>query len=200
MSARSSTVLPGFPPRIVASTPVFPTPVRGVSPSARSRSATSAAVRVSSNASSGWACRSRRVSTNSSRSAADRVRGVVATVMARDSYHKHAGRGGADPARRAHRFRLLRERAPPLDLALELLLVQHLDLDPAVLGHVERRVVGNQRLGLAVALDRQLPGVEIGEVLEQVVVHRLGPPLAQLLIGRGAAARVGVPADLELDL
>ena len=76
MSARSSTVLPGRAPRTVASTPVLPTPVRTSSPRARRRSATILAVRTSSNASSGWACRSRRVSINSFSSVAGRVEAV----------------------------------------------------------------------------------------------------------------------------
>ena len=56
----------GLPPFTSAVTPVFPTPVRTSSPSARSFSATSAAVRTSSKASSGCMCRSRRTATSSS--------------------------------------------------------------------------------------------------------------------------------------
>ena len=88
MSARSSTVGPGLPPFTVASTPVFPTPVRTSSPSARRRSATTWAVRTSSKASSGCACRSRRVSVISRSSASPNVRRLGRVVVVIEVGHR----------------------------------------------------------------------------------------------------------------
>ncbi len=75
MSARRSTVRVGSPgkpsPRRTPTTPVPATPVRtSIAPSSARRPATTAAVRVSSNPSSGWRCNSRRVVTSSASSAA----------------------------------------------------------------------------------------------------------------------------------
>ena len=64
MSARNIRRLPSVPQS--ARTPVVATPVRGARPSSARRPATSAAVRRSSNASSGCRCRSRRVATRRS--------------------------------------------------------------------------------------------------------------------------------------
>jgi hypothetical protein len=77
-STRSSTVRPG-PPRATASRPVLAT-VRRARPLSRRNSATRPAVRVSVQASSGWAWNSRRSATRSSRAAstsADRA-GIAA--------------------------------------------------------------------------------------------------------------------------
>src|SRR5205814_9675183 len=135
--------------------PVFPTPVRTVSPSAFRRSATTLEVRTSSNASSGCAWRSRRTSTSSFRSDGEKR---VATGLI------FAPCGIASFA--------LKELST-LDLALENLRIQDLELDAAILRHVERAGVGHQRLGFPVADRGELFAMEARVPGEQVLEHGL---------------------------
>ena len=97
MSARNITVLPGRPPVIVAITPVLPSPVFGVRPSAFRRSITMPDVRTSSKAVSGCMCRSRRVAISSSRSTACVRVGADMT-----------GSGGGEGARRTRAGKRIR--------------------------------------------------------------------------------------------
>src|SRR5262249_50513942 len=151
---------PGLPPVIRASTPVLPTPVRGSSPSFRSRSATIPDVRTSSKPSSGCEWRSRRVATISSSAAAlkcgvagaagagvgrvpaGRVGGMRIILPRAD--RKRQGPGSFRPPGPTSGWSLLLQQLPPLDLLLQRVAVQHLELDAAVLRHVERRGVADE--------------------------------------------------------
>src|SRR5689334_7614863 len=88
----------------------------------------------------------------------------------------------------------LLQQATPLALATQHVAVEHLELHAAVLGHVLRAGVGRDRLRLAVAPGRELVGLELGELVDQVGAHRGRTRVAQLLVVRAAAARVGVTA------
>src|SRR5437899_5130441 len=87
-----------------------------------------------------------------------------------------------------------------LDLLLQHVRVRDHELDAAVLRPVEFARVGNDGLGLAVALHRALRVGELAELGEHVRLDRSRARLGQLLVLRGRAARVGMAADLELQL
>ena len=90
MSARSAMRGPGLPPFRMATTPVWPMPVFGSSPNARSLSATICAVRVSWLPSSGCWWKSRRHATMSARSAC-----AAAATSGRWSANAFAGNSAA---------------------------------------------------------------------------------------------------------
>src|SRR6185369_3329292 len=176
MSARSSTVFPGprWVPATMAVTPVRAIAVRGSSPSARSRSATRPEVRRSSNASSGCACRSRRVSTIARISSGVRLAaGVIAAVLAASL---------VAPA-------VL--ETPPLALALQHVLVQDDELDAPVPRHRLGRDVRHDRPGRTVALRDEVATRERRERLQQIAPDRLRPVLAELLVRLRRALVVG---------
>src|SRR5690349_20155048 len=77
---------------------------------------------------------------------------------------------------------LLLQPLPALDLLLERLAVHDLELHAAVLRHVERRRVRDQRPAGAVALGRELRRGEARELVDEVVLHRLGARLGEHLV------------------
>src|SRR6185436_15573436 len=95
---------------------------------------------------------------------------------------------------------LLLQHATALHLAPEHVLVQHHELHAAVLRQVERACVRGDRLRFAVAADRVLARLQGGELLRQVSQHRAGAGLAQRLVPRLGAARIGVATNLDLEI
>ena len=108
----------GAAPPSSATTPVFPTPARGERPIAASRSATMPAVRCSSKASSGCRCRSRRVATRVSNSAAGNSARRRSSGMGRD-YRESSDRIAAmTPLVAPALDQYIRDLVPPRDPVL----------------------------------------------------------------------------------
>src|SRR5436305_15168509 len=91
----------------------------------------------------------------------------------------------SEPANRARRGRWIPPAAPVRSVGC--------GLGATILGATFGRVVAGDRPRLAVSARGD--AARLDALLEQVVAHRLGAALGELLVVRGAADRVGVPFD-----